>query len=55
MTGRGTLYKNIKKKVVSALHFERELKMLDCTVSYGEPVLANRRSDGNKWELILVD
>ena len=55
LNGGGTLYKNIKKKVVFALHFERELKMLDCTVNYGEPVFANRRSDGNKWELILVD
>ena len=50
MTGGGTL---CKKKVVSTSHSEKELKRLDCSVSYGEP--ANRRSGRRKWELIPVD
>ena len=53
MIGGGTLCKKRKKKVVSASRFERELKRLDCSVSYGE--LANRRSGRSKWELIPVD
>ena len=53
MTGGGTLCKKRKKKVASASHSERELKRLDCSVSYGEPT--NRRSGRSKWELILVD
>ena len=53
MTGGGTLCKKRKKKVVSASRSERELKRLDCPVSYGEP--ANRRSGRSKWELIPVD
>ncbi|RVW69774.1 Protein TIC 56, chloroplastic [Vitis vinifera] len=55
MIGGGTLCKKRKKKAVSASRFERDLKRLDCMVSYGELVLANRRSSRNKWELILVD
>ena len=55
MTGEGTLYKKRKKKVVFASRSEKKLKRLDCTVSYGEPALANRRSGLNKWEMILVD
>ena len=55
MIGGGTLCKKRKKKAVSTLHSERELKRLDCTVSYGELVLANRRSVRNKWELIPMD
>ena len=50
MTGRGTL---CKKKVVSASRSKKELKRLDCSVSYGEPT--NRRSGRSKWELIPVD
>ena len=53
MTGGGTLCKKRKKKVVSASRSERELKRLDCSISYGEP--ANRRSGRSKWELIPVD
>ena len=53
MIGGGTLCKKRKKKVVSALRSERELKRLDCSVSYGEP--ANRRSGRSKWELIPID
>ena len=48
MAGRGTSCKRRKKKAVSALHSKMELKILDCMVSYGKLVLANRRSDGNK-------
>ncbi|RVW30892.1 hypothetical protein CK203_102781 [Vitis vinifera] len=55
MIGGETLCKKRKKKTVSASRSERELKRLDCTVSYGEPVLANRRSGRNKWEMIYVD
>ena len=55
MTSGGTLYKKRKKKAVSASCSEKKLKRLDCTVSYGEPTLANRRSGRNKWEMILVD
>ena len=53
MTGGGTLCKKRKKEVVSTSRSERELKRLDCSVSYGEP--ANRRSGKSKWELIPVD
>ena len=53
MTGEGTLCKKRKKKVVSASRSKRELKRLDCSVSYGEPT--NRRSGRSKWELIPVD
>ena len=53
MTGGGTLCKKRKKKVVSASRSEREMKRLDCSISYGEP--ANRRSGRSKWELIPVD
>ena len=53
MTGGGTLCKKRKKKVVSASRSERELKRLDCPVSYGEP--ANRRSGKSKRELISID
>ena len=52
-TGGGTLCKKRKKKVASASHSERELKRLDCSISYEEP--ANRRSGRSKWELIPVD
>ena len=55
MIGGGTLCKKRKKKAVSASRSERDLKRLDCMISYGELVLANRRSGRNKWELILVD
>ena len=55
MTGRRTLCKKRKKKVVSASHFEMELKRLDCTISYGESMIANRRSGKNKREMIPVD
>ena len=53
MTGEGTLCKKRKKKVVSTSRSKRELKRLDCSVSYGEPT--NRRSGRSKWELIPVD
>ena len=55
MTGRRTLCKKRKKKVVSASHFEMELKRLDCTISYGESMIANRKSDKNKMEMIPMD
>ena len=55
MIGVGTLCKKRKKKAMFASRFERELKRLDCTVSYGELVLANRKSGRNKWEMIPVD
>lgn len=48
MVGGGTPCKRRKKKAVSASHSKRELKILDCMVSYGKLVLANRRSDKNK-------
>ncbi|KAL6311999.1 hypothetical protein AAG906_040207 [Vitis piasezkii] len=44
MTSGRTLCKKRKKKVVSASRFEMELKRLDCMISYGESMLANRRS-----------
>lgn len=55
MTGGETLCKKRKKKAMSTSCSERELKILDCMVSYGEYVLANRRSDRNKWEMIPED
>ena len=55
MTGVGTLCKKRKKKAMFASRFERELKRWDCTVSHGEPVLANRRNNRNKWKMIPVD
>ena len=55
MTGGRTLCKKRKKKVVSASRFEMELKRLDCMISYGESMIANRKSDKNKMEMIPMD
>lgn len=55
MVGGGTPSRKRKKKAISASRFERELKRWDCTVSHGEPVLANRRNNRNKWKMIPVD
>ena len=51
----GTPCRGRKKKTVSILRAERELKRLDCMVRYGKLMLANRRSSRNNWELIPMD
>ena len=50
----GTPCKGMKKKLMSISRFERELRRLDCLVSYGDFVPASRRGGRNYWELILV-
>ena len=42
-----TSCKGRKKKLVSVSHFERELRRLDCLISYGDFVLTSKRGGRN--------
>ena len=46
--------KGMKKKLMSISCFERELRRLDCLVSYGDFVLTSKKGGRNYWELTLV-
>lgn len=53
--GGGNLSIGRKKKLVSSSHSERELRRLDCSISYRGSSLASRRRGKNNWELIPID
>ena len=54
-TDSSTLCKRGKKKKSCSTHFERELKRLECSVSYGGTLGIAKKSGQSSWELILVD
>ena len=54
-TGNNSLCKRRKKKKSCTTRFERELKRLECSVSYGETSGITKRSGHNSWDLIPVD
>ncbi|RVW85175.1 hypothetical protein CK203_032900 [Vitis vinifera] len=54
-TGNSTLCKRRKKKKSCTTRFERELKSLECSVSYGETSGIAKKSGHNSWDLVPVD
>ena len=54
-TGSNSLCKRRKKKKSCITRFERELKRLECFVSYGGTSGITKKSDQSSWDLILVD
>ena len=54
-TGSSTLCKRHKKKTSCSTHFERELKRLEFSVSYGGTSRLAKRTSQSSWELIPVD
>ncbi|RVW71567.1 hypothetical protein CK203_047960 [Vitis vinifera] len=54
-TGNSTLCKRRKKKKSCTTRFERELKRLECSVSYGETSGLAKKSGHNSWDLVPVD
>ena len=53
--GSSTLCKRCKKKKSCSTCFERELKRLECLVSYEGTSGLAKRTDQSSWELIPVD
>lgn len=53
--GGGNPSRERKKNLVSSSRFERELKRLDYSVSYGGSSSGSRRRGKNNWQLIPVD
>ena len=54
-TGSNSLSKRRKKKKSCTTHFERELKILECSVSYGGTSRITKNPVSAPWDLILVD
>ena len=54
-TGSSTLCKRRKNKKSCTTLFERELKRLECSVSYGGTLGIAKKSGLSSWELISVD
>ena len=54
-TGSNSLSKGRKKKKSCTNRFERELKRLECSVSYGGTSGITKKSGQSSWDLILVD
>ena len=54
-TGSSTLCKRQKKKKSCTTHFQRELKRLERSVSYGGTLGITKKSGQCFWELIPVD
>ena len=54
-TGSSTLCKKQKKKKSCTTHFQRELKRLERSVSYGGTLGITKKSGQCFWELIPVD
>ena len=53
--GSNSLSKRRKKKKSCTTRFERELKRLECSVSYGETSGIAKKSGHNSWDLVPVD
>ena len=54
-TGSDSLGKRRKKKKSRSTQFERELKILECSVSYGGTSRITKKSGQSSWDLIQVD
>ena len=52
--GKQTIMRRKKKKSYTT-RFERELKRLECSVSYGETSGIAKKSGHNSWDLVPVD